>query len=255
VASRSLRQRLRDGETLLGASCAYGSPMVAEVMAGAGLDYIYLDQQHGLTSFDTLVHMLRALRGSPTTPIVRVLDNDAKLIGQALDAGAEGVIIPMVNSRVDAERAAAACRYAPLGMRSFGPVRGGVVYGRDTTAANERTLCLVMIETAEGVAAADEIARVQGIDGVYIGQADLALSLGLEALVKIQPGVHADAIDAIRKACRTAGIAVGINGDPKGMAAEGYRIITVGSDMAIVNAGVAQLIERRQSLPIAKSNR
>lgn len=244
MASRSLRQRLRDGETVVGASCALGSPMVAEILATAGLDYIYVDQQHGLTSFDTLVSILRAIGRTPTATLVRVLSNDAGLIGQALDAGADGVIVPMVNSREEAERAAAACRYAPQGVRSFGPMRAGLLHGRDPVAANERVLCLVMIETAGGVAAAHEIAAVPGIDGVYIGQADLALSLGLEPLVKIQPGIHEDAVGTIGAACDSAGIVRGINGDAAAMAAAGYRLITIGSDMAIVNSGVQQIKER-----------
>lgn len=243
MSAASLKQRLKSGETVYGASCSLGAPMIAEILASAGLDYVYVDQQHGLTSFDTLVTMLRCINRTPTAAIVRVLSNDAGLIGQALDAGADGVIVPMVNSREEAERAAVACRYAPLGVRSFGPMRAGLLHGRDPVAANGRVMCFVMIETAEGVAAADEITSVPGIDGIYIGQADLALSLGLEPLVKVQPGIHEQAVDRIRNACLANGITAGINGDAVAMAAQGYRMITLGSDLTLVNTGVARIME------------
>lgn len=246
MSGSKLRQRLKAGETVYGASCSLGAPMIAEIFAMAGLDYIYVDQQHGLTSFDTLVTMLRCINRTPTAAIVRVLSNNAGLIGQALDAGADGVIVPMVNSRAEAERAAAACRYNPQGVRSFGPMRAGLMHGRNPAAANERVMCFVMIETAEGVEAADDIASVAGIDGVYIGQADLALSLGLEPLVSIQPGIHEQAIGRIRTACLSSGIAPGINGDATAMSAQGYRMITIGSDLSFVNAAAGKLTESIQ---------
>jgi len=242
-----LRQRLRDGAVLVGGACYLGSPIVAEMMAGAGLDYIYIDQQHGLTSYDTLVQMLRAIDHTPTAPIVRVRSNDAGLIGQALDAGADGVIVPMVNSRADAERAVAACRYAPAGVRSFGPLRVALTRGGDIRAADARILCLVMIESQAGLDQADEIASVPGVDGIYIGQADLAVSLGLEPELRIQPGRHEAAIARILRACDRAGIAAGLSGDPSAMAKAGFRIITAGSDQGFVSAGLKDLLGRRQA--------
>ena len=237
----ALRQKLRAGGTILGASCSLGSAFVAEILARAGLDYIYIDQQHGITSFDTLVHMLRAIDHTQTSPIVRVRSNDAGLIGQVLDAGADGVIVPMVNSPEDAQRAVAACRYAPEGSRSFGAFRASMTRGSDIGKANERVLCFVMIESAGGVAQAEKIASVPGVDGVYIGQADLAISLGLPAHVKIQPGVHQAAVDAILQACTKAGIAAGLSGNAVEMCKAGFRMITMGSDRSILEAGVKDL--------------
>jgi 4-hydroxy-2-oxoheptanedioate aldolase len=240
-AGPTLRQRLKAGETAYGASCSLGSPFIAEIMVRAGLDYIYIDQQHGLTSFDTLVHMLRAIDHTPTAAIVRVLSNDPGLIGQVLDAGADGVIVPMVNSVEDARRAAAACRYAPLGSRSFGAFRASMTRGSDTYQANERVMCFVMIESEAGLRAADAIAAVPGVDGVYIGQADLAVSLGLPSQVRIQPGKHQDAVDAIMRACKAAGVVVGLSGQPVEMRDAGFRLITMATDRSMIEAGVKDL--------------
>jgi 4-hydroxy-2-oxoheptanedioate aldolase len=237
VASRAsrpnLRQRLREGAVLHGGACYLGSAIIAEMMAGAGLDYLYIDQQHGLESYDTLFDLLRAVDHTATAPIVRVRSNDAGLIGQALDAGADGVIVPMVNSRADAERAVATCRYAPAGIRSFGPVRASLTRGGDIRAADERVLCLVMIETEAGVENATEIASVPGVDGMYIGQADLAVALGLDPELRIQPGRHERAIRRILEACNAAGIAVGLSGDPVAMGRQGFRLITIGPITAL----------------------
>ena len=237
----TLRQKLREGGVAYGASCSLGSPFIAEIMVRAGLDYIYIDQQHGLTSFDTLVHMLRAIDHTATAAIVRVLSNDAGLIGQVLDAGADGVIVPMVNSVEDARRAAAACRYAPLGSRSFGAFRASMTRGSDIHRANERVMCFVMIESEAGLRAAGDIATTPGVDGVYIGQADLAVSLGLPSQVRIQPGRHQEAVDTILRACKAGGIVAGLSGHPVEMRDAGFRLITMATDRSMIEAGVKDL--------------
>ncbi|MFC0406844.1 HpcH/HpaI aldolase family protein [Roseomonas elaeocarpi] len=239
-----LRRRLRQGEALVGSACYLGSPIVAELMAGIGLDFVYIDQQHGLTSYDTMLAMVRAFDHTATAPIVRVAANDASLIGQVLDAGADGVIVPMVNSRAEAERAVAACRYGPHGTRSYGPLRAAVTRGGSIRDADERVLCLAMVETAAGVEHVREIAATPGLDGIYIGQADLAVSLGLEPELRIQPGAHEQAIKTILAACQEAGIAAGISGDPAATRAAGFRIVTTGSDHGFVVSGMQALQAR-----------
>jgi 4-hydroxy-2-oxoheptanedioate aldolase len=241
-----LRRRLRQGETLVGSACYLGSPIVAELMAQIGLDFVYIDQQHGLTSYDTMLALLRAFDHTPTAPIVRVAANDASLIGQALDAGADGVIVPMVNSRVDAERAVSACRYGPHGTRSYGPLRAALTRGGSIRDADERVLCLAMVETAAGVDHVREIAATPGLDGIYIGQADLAVSLGLEPELRIQPGPHQQAIKAILAACQEAGIAAGISGDPAMMREAGFRVVTTGSDHGFIISGMQALRAKLQ---------
>src|SRR5437667_11392048 len=121
--------------------------------------------------------MLQALRWSEAAVVVRVPFNSTPWPGKAFDAGADAVVIPMVNDRDDAETAVAACRYAPEGVRSFGPVRAGMLIGDDAPAANRRVMCFVMIESVRAVESADAICSTAGLDGVYIGPADLAVSM------------------------------------------------------------------------------
>lgn len=247
----SLRQKLARKATVYGAACYLGNPLTAEMLAQVDLDYIYIDQQHGFTSFETLVSMLRAVDRSFIAPIVRVRANDNGLIGQALDAGADGVIVPMVNTRKDAERAVAACRYSPEGNRSFGPIRSSMTIGGNPSEVNERISCFIMIETREGLANVDEIAATPGLTGIYIGQADLAVSLGLNPELRIQPGAHEDAIQSILSACRNSGIAAGLSGDGHVMSSLGFRMITIGSDQGFIASGIERL---QKSLPQSQAN-
>jgi 4-hydroxy-2-oxoheptanedioate aldolase len=237
-----LAEKLAKGGTVIGAACYLGSAIIAEMLAQLPLDFIYVDQQHGLSSPDGLVGIIRAVDRSPVSPIVRVRSNDSGLIGQALDAGADGVIVPMVNTRHDAEKAVASCLYSPSGCRSFGPIRASLKAGYGTLEEINRSIsCFVMIETREGLANLTDIAAVPGLAGIYIGQADLAVSLGLEPELRIQDGEHAQAIDAILAACANNNIAAGLSGDPNAMASRGFRMITAGSDQGFIAAGVEKV--------------
>src|ERR671916_44092 len=161
----------------------------AEIFASAGVDYVCVDQQHGVIDYDSMVPMFQAIRAEGATPITRVLSNDPFLIMKALDAGALGVIVPLVNNAEDAARAVAACRYPPRGVRSYGPVRAaGVIGSRDPEELGGGGLCLGMVETREALERVDEIAATPGLDGIYIGPSDLALSLGLHPTLEIKEG-------------------------------------------------------------------
>lgn len=144
----------------------------AEVMGSVGFDFLCVDQQHGLIGDDALVPMLQAIEATGTPAFVRVAANEHAVIGRALDRGATAVIVPLVETAEQAAAAAAACRYPPLGLRSYGQTR---------TALRERPepRCIVMIETMAGVDALDAVIAVDGVDGVFIGPSDLALSAGL----------------------------------------------------------------------------
>jgi len=213
----------------------------AEILAGAGVDYVCVDQQHGVIDYDSMVPMVQAIRAEGAAPITRVLSNDPFLIMKAFDAGAWGVVVPLINDAEEAARAVSACRYPPRGMRSYGPVRAaGVIGSRDPEDLGGEVLCLVMVETREALERVEEIAATPDLDGIYIGPADLALSLGLSPTLDIQEGEHAEAVERIREACHANGIAAGIHSASGEWARRhveaGFDIVTVATDAAILRA-------------------
>ena len=227
TGSNVLRRLWSEGRGTLGAWCQIPSPLSAEIMAQCGYDWVCVDMQHGPTGVEALGAMVQSISVAGAAPIVRVPSNEPWLIGRALDLGASGVIVPLVNAPDEAERAAAACRYPPAGRRSYGPVRAPSAAGTDTEACNDHVLCLVMIETREGVENVERICAVPGVDGVYIGPWDLGLSHGLAG-----PGPELDPIvERILASCRRQGIAAGI-ATGSGEAARAYL------DSGFVFAGV-----------------
>ena len=183
-----------------------------ELLSAARPDYVCVDQQHGLADLGALVPMLAATEAAGATPRVRVPRNDPADIGKVLDAGARGIIVPLVNDASEAACAARACRYPPEGGRSYGPVRASVVLGtRDPAELGREVSCIVMVETREGLNNVEEIAATQGVDGVYVGPTDLALSLGLPPTLDVVEPAHAEAVARIKDACKRHGIATGIH--------------------------------------------
>jgi 4-hydroxy-2-oxoheptanedioate aldolase len=249
TGTTTLHEKLATGRPALGLQCRLGSPAIAERFATAGLDYVYLDQQHGFGSRDVLVAMLQAAARTGTALIVRVPANDAAAIGFALDAGAHGVLVPGVESAADAARAVRACRYAPAGDRSWGTLRGERDKDADIAAVNSRVLCFPLVESAAGVEAVSEITAVDGVSGVWIGPADLALTLGLPPGGGGDPR-HAEAIERIRLACAAAGIPAAVSGDGPAKAAAGFGMVTVGSDDAFLAAGLRAARHALTSLPV-----
>jgi 4-hydroxy-2-oxoheptanedioate aldolase len=217
----------------------------AEILAKAGADYVCVDQQHGVIDYGSMAPMFQVIRAGGAAPITRVLSNDPFLIMKALDAGSWGVIVPLVNSAEDAARAVSACRYPPQGIRSFGPVLAADVIGsRDPEKLGGEVVCLVMVETREALERVGEIAATPGLDGVYIGPSDLALSLGLPPTLEIMVGEHAEAVERIREACHRNGIAAGIH-SPSGEwarrhAQAGFDLITVASDAPLLRMAAGQ---------------
>ena len=179
MRKNTLKEKMLAGVGTTNGWCAFGSSYSAEILGHAGFDSVTVDMQHGMFDFSHVLPVLQALSATPTTPIVRVPWNDTALIMHVLDAGAYGIICPMVNNRADAERLVAACRYAPVGMRSYGPARGLLYGGPDYfDHANDEIVVLAMIETLDGITNLDDILATPGLDGVYIGPNDLALVLG-----------------------------------------------------------------------------
>ncbi len=253
----SLRELFDREEPTVGGWCVIPSPFSAELMGRAGFDWVCIDTQHGLIGYDSLVVMLQALSGTGTPSFVRVPWNEPEPIMKALDAGAEGIVVPMVNSRGEAERAVGACRYPPAGYRSWGPVRAALgVAGYTAESANRRTVVAVMIETRAGVAAADEILSVPGVDAVYVGPNDLAISYGLQPSADPSDPEHVGAIESILAAAKRHRVTAGIHcGGPE--IAErwrslGFGMLNVNSD-AVFLRGTAQAVAKRLGGELAPS--
>lgn len=228
------------GRTLVGGWVSVGAEEVVETMFAQGFDYVGLDTQHTLMDVPTAGRLLHAAPKTGPAALIRVPSNNAADIGKALDAGADGVIVPMVNTGEEAAQAMAACRYAPVGVRSFGPFRQGMPY--DIPSLTARTACFVMAETETAVRNIEAICATPELTGVYIGPADLAVSLGLSIGRNPMPPVLREAIMTIVAACKRAGLIVGghFSAPEVPMLRElGFSMVTVGADRAYVAAGAA----------------
>jgi 4-hydroxy-2-oxoheptanedioate aldolase len=234
----SLRRRWQAGQPAFGGWCTIPSALSAEIVGQLGFDWVCVDLQHGLAGLESAAPMLQAISVTGAVPLARVPANEPWLVMRVLDLGASGVVVPLVSSPAEAERAAAACRYPPEGVRSWGPVRTAPALGADAAERNRRVLCLVMVETREGVESLDAICAVPGVDGVYIGPRDLGLSYGLE------PGEELDAVvERILTTCRAHGVPAGIHtrsGEAARRYAEaGFLFASVATDRELL-AGAAR---------------
>ena len=224
------------------------SSFSAEVMAHLGWDSLCVDLQHGLIDYQMAVGMLQAICTTDVTPIVRVPWNDPAIIMRALDAGAYGIIVPLVNTAEEAARAVAACRYPPVGMRSSGPLRAAL-YGAPNyqAEANGEIVVFAMIETREGLANLDAICATPGLDGVYIGPADLSYALGLPPRGDNPDPLHVETCDKIREAAHRHGIKACLHCQSAAFAAgaikRGFDLIMLTSDVACLVAGARRQLD------------
>lgn len=247
----TVKEKWARGEVTHGAWLSIPSSFSAEIMAHQGFDWLCIDMQHGVIDYQVAVTMLQAIGTTETIPIVRVPWNEFGIIGKVLDAGAMGVIIPMVNSVEEAKQAVAACRYFPKGSRSYGPTRASYYAGSDYFAgANDQIACIPMIETKQAVERLDDILSVAGIDAVYVGPADLSITYGL------QPGMNngspfEEARVLIAKKCAEHGVTAGIHANAslaEKHAAAGYRMITISGD------AVAMPVQAQADLKVARGS-
>jgi 4-hydroxy-2-oxoheptanedioate aldolase len=205
-----VKQLLEAGKPAIGTFLNIPSIATAEIMANVGWDWLVVDAEHGAIDLDTMHNMFVAISTTNTVPMCRVRDNDPSVIKQALDAGAYGIVIPMVNSPEEAERAVKACKYAPEGNRSAGPGRwryyGGADYQKH---ANEEILVAIQIEHIDAVNRVEEILSVPGIDIVHMGPGDLAWSMGLGKGLGEKDPAHAEAMAKVLAAAKKLGIHIG----------------------------------------------
>lgn len=219
----------------------------AEVMANQGWDTLTIDMQHGLIGEDALIPMLQAISTTNTVPIVRVPWLEPGVLMKALDAGAYAVICPMVNTREDAQKLVAWTSYAPMGTRSFGPVRALLYGGADyPTHANKTIVRFAMIETAQALDNLDDILSVEGLDAIYIGPSDLSLSLGCKPVFDDVDPKAQQAIEHILARAKAHNVVAGIhNGVPRVAKARvqmGFRFVTLSSDARLMIAGSQELL-------------
>lgn len=252
----SLRERWDRGGVLVGGWCVVPSAFSAELMGRSGFDWVCVDTQHGLIGYDLMTVMLQALAITGTPAFVRVPWNNPADIMKALDAGAQGLIVPMVNSAAEAGQAVAACRYPPDGYRSWGPIRAALgVDGYGPATANRRTVLAVMIETAAGLRNVDEILSVPGVDAVYVGPSDLAVSHGLAPNPNAEDPEHARLIERILEACQRHGVVPGIHCGSAETALRwrerGFRMLNVNSDGVFLRQGATAVVKALAGAPEA----
>lgn len=234
-----LKQKMSRGEATVNGWLALGSTYSAELMGHAGFDSVTIDCQHGMFDFTQMLPMLQALSSTPTVPIVRVPWNDPARIMHALDAGAYGIICPMINNAEEAKRLVHSCRYEPQGGRSYGPARGLLYGGADYfDHANREIVVLAMVETREGIANVASIFAVPGIDGIYIGPNDLALALGARPGSDMtDPRVIdtvAELLRATRAAGKFAGIFCGSADAAASRRAQGFHLVTLPHEASLL---------------------
>ena len=241
MADHPLKRRIERREIALGAWATIPSPVSSEIAGATGFDYVCVDMQHGLVGYRDSLQMLQAIGIGGSTPLVRVPANHTDHIGKALDAGALGVIVPMVNSPGEAEAAMHSVRYPPLGSRSHGPARALPLYGPDYRVQSETDVLLIpMIETVAAVESIDEILEVPTIQAIYVGPSDLGISMGL-APGEEKPSFH-DALDEIVAACERHGVTPGIHttlATVHDRLARGYRMVTIISDLVALRTKLA----------------
>ena len=243
-----LRTLWREGGTAANAWLNMSDPFAAELVAGCGFDSVCVDLQHGLSDLGRLPDMLRAIEGAGAVPLARAPWNDAPSLMRILDAGALGVIVPMIRSVDDARAAVAACRYPPAGIRSYGPIRAVPVHGADYVARSaDEVLVFAMIETREALDDVEAICAVDGLSGLYVGPADLSYALGLEPRMDNDHPEHVAAVARILRACRTEGKVAGLHtSDPafaRHAAQQGFQLLTVATDHSCLKAEAARRLD------------
>jgi len=246
-AARRLRELIAERRVAHGAWGMIPSAFAAEISSAAGCDWMCIDLQHGLIDEDAMRVMVQAAAIRATPVLVRVPWNEPGSIMRALDAGAEGVIVPMVNSADEARAAAGASRYPPLGFRSWGPLRSGLAQpGFNPALGNEQTICLVMVETIDAVEALDAMLDVPGVDGVFVGPNDLAISHSGANEGAGRSERDVEMIERVARICSERGLVAGITCTGPEDAARweraGYLLIGLPSDAGLLGEATVRML-------------
>lgn len=242
-----LRTIWKTGAAAFNGWLAIPNSFSAEVMAHQGWDSLTVDLQHGLVDYQAMTGMLQAISTTATVPVVRVPWLEPSVLMKALDAGAYGVICPMISTREDAQKLVAWTHYAPRGTRSFGPLRAAMYGGADYAQyANDTVVAFAMIETAQAMDNLDDILSVEGLDAIYVGPSDLSISLGCApAMDELAPKAAA-AVNHILERAKAHGVIAGIHNVGPAAAleriAKGFQFVTVSSDARLIAAGAQQVV-------------
>lgn len=243
----SVRTLFAEGRVIVNAWLSIAAPYAAEITGHAGFDAVTVDLQHGMVGFDSVVGMLQAISSTPAIPLVRPPSADPVAIMKLLDAGAYGVIAPQVDTPEICAAVVAACRYPPVGARSFGPTRGLTYGGPDYVGhANAEILALAMIESRAALSALDAILDVPGLDGLYVGPNDLAMSLGFAPggrVAEVETAI-AQILAAGRRRGLLCGIFCGSGEDAARRREQGFHLVTPGNDAAALRAHYARALEQ-----------
>ena len=244
-----VKELWREGKAAVGVWMVLGSPITAEIIANMGYDWIVVDTEHGSIDIGTTQSIIQAVSYTSTVPMVRVPWNHPSFIKRALDAGAYGLVIPMVNSREEAVQAVQAARYPPLGIRSYGGPRarlyGGVDYYEH---ANEEIAVIVQIEHIDAVNRVDDILSVEGVDAFFIGPTDLAISMGLKPGLDQTDPRHVEAVSKVLAAGKKHGVAGGIHVGSAEAAneriAQGFQFIGLSSDEGFIRSAASSALSK-----------
>ena len=249
MRKNKIKQMMAEGKPVINGWLAIPSTASAEAMAHCGWDSLTIDMQHGLVDYSNALPILQAISTTDVTPLARVNWNEPGQIMKILDAGSYGVICPMVSNKEEAEKFVKACMYPPKGYRSFGPIRGLIYGGSDyPDHANDEILKIAMIETKESLEKLDEIMSTPGVDGIYIGPADLSLAIGEK------PGfdkpentkVYSEILRILEHAKKNKIFAGIHNGTPEyanKMIEKGFNFVTIASDLRSMSTGAKSMVD------------
>lgn len=239
LAENTFKQALVDQKPQIGLWSTLASPMVAELLGGSGFDFLVLDCEHSPNNLSGILAQLQALAGTTTSAVVRPPVNDPVIFKRLLDIGARNLLVPMIQSAEEARAAVAACRYPPLGIRGVAGSTRATAYGRTRdyfTRIHDEQCLIVQVETREAIDRIEEIAAVDGVDGIFVGPGDLSADMGLLGQ-PAHPDVRAAVLAAIRRIRATgrfAGVLTPVEDFAKACLAEGAAFVAVGNDLSIL---------------------